>query len=116
MGSQDCSSKVSSTETEALSALSLDFDSILCHTSRLMTIPGSDSAWQERWHSVNEVAAHLGVSPDTVYRWIEGKDLPAHRIGGPWKCKLVEVDEWVRTTGGKHSGPSSKSKHKARRG
>ncbi len=53
----------------------------------------------ERWHSVDEVAAHLGVARDTVYRWIEQKGLPAHRVGRLWKFKLVEVDEWVRGGG-----------------
>jgi excisionase family DNA binding protein len=49
---------------------------------------------EDRWHSVNEVAVHLGVAVDTVYRWIENKSLPAHRIGRLWKCKLSEVDGW----------------------
>lgn len=50
----------------------------------------------ERWHSVDEVAAHLGVARDTVYRWIDHKGLPAHRVGRLWKFQLAEVDEWVR--------------------
>lgn len=54
---------------------------------------------EDRWYSVNEVAAHLGVAVDTVYRWIENKSLPAHRIGRLWKCQLAEVDEWVRAGG-----------------
>ena len=45
--------------------------------------------------SVDEVAGHLGVAKDTVYRWIESKALPAHRVGRLWKFKLSEVDEWV---------------------
>ncbi len=50
----------------------------------------------EPWVSVEEVAAHLSVAKDSVYRWIERKDLPAHRVGRLWKFKLSEVDEWVR--------------------
>lgn len=53
----------------------------------------------ERWSSVGEVAEHLGVAPDTVYRWIERKALPAHRVGRLWKFKLSEVDDWVRNGG-----------------
>ena len=49
-----------------------------------------------RWLSVQEIAVHLGSSRDTVYRWIEDRKLPAHRIGRCWKFKLDEVDEWVR--------------------
>lgn len=49
-----------------------------------------------RWLSVKEIAHHLGTSRDTVYRWIEDKKLPAHRIGRFWKFKTEEVDKWVR--------------------
>lgn len=51
----------------------------------------------EPWVSVDEVAKHLGVNKESVYRWIERKGLPAHRVGRLWKCQLSEVDEWVRT-------------------
>ena len=50
----------------------------------------------EAWVSVDEVAKHLGVTKDSIYRWIEHKGLPAHKIGRLWKCKLSEVDTWVR--------------------
>ena len=51
---------------------------------------------QERWLSVDEIAAHLGVNPDTVYKWIERKQMPAHKLGKLWKFKATEVDEWIR--------------------
>jgi excisionase family DNA binding protein len=54
---------------------------------------------QERWLSVQEVAAHLGVSRETIYAWIKGKDMPAHRVGRHWKFKRSEVDDWVRRDG-----------------
>ena len=50
----------------------------------------------EPWVSVDQVAAHLGVAKDTVYRWIEAKGLPAQRVGRLWKLKLSDVDLWVR--------------------
>ena len=53
----------------------------------------------EPWASVEDVAKHLGVAKDSVYRWIEARKLPAHRIGRLWKFKLSEVDEWVRARG-----------------
>lgn len=54
------------------------------------------SAGPEPWVSVDAVAEHLGVARDSVYRWIESRQLPAHRIGRLWKFKLSEVDSWVR--------------------
>jgi excisionase family DNA binding protein len=56
-------------------------------------------AEQEPWASVEDVAKHLGIAKDTVYRWIGSKALPAHKIGRLWKFKLTEVDEWVRSGG-----------------
>jgi len=52
----------------------------------------------ERWLSVDEIAAHLGVVRETVYRWIGRKALPAHRIGKFWRFSLEEVDEWARSS------------------
>lgn len=53
----------------------------------------------ERWCSVDEVAEHLGVARDTVYRWIDHRGLPAKKIGRLWKLKLSEVDDWVNAGG-----------------
>ncbi len=51
------------------------------------------------WVSVEDVARHLGVVRDSVYRLIEHRGLPAHKIGRLWKFKLSEVDDWVRAEG-----------------
>lgn len=51
---------------------------------------------EERWMSVEDIAKHLGVRSTTVYRWIEGRGLPAHRVGKLWMLKKSEVDQWVR--------------------
>ena len=53
----------------------------------------------EPWTSVDDVARHLGVAKDSVYRWIDRRGLPAHRIGRLWKFKISEVDAWVRAGG-----------------
>jgi len=50
----------------------------------------------EPWVSVDEVARHIGVAKDTIYRWIDTRTMPAHRVGRLWKFKLSDVDEWVR--------------------
>ncbi len=50
----------------------------------------------EPWISLEDAAAHLGVSKDTVHRWLRKRGLPAHKVGHLWKFKVSEVDEWVR--------------------
>ncbi len=51
---------------------------------------------QERWLSVEEIAVHLGVNRDTIYKWIDRRQMPAHKLGKLWKFKASEVDEWIR--------------------
>lgn len=72
----------------------------------------------EPWSSVDEVAKHLGVAQDSIYRWIEARGLPAHKIGRLWKFKPSEVDEWVRVVGadGGEKPTSKTSTAKAKRG
>ena len=57
---------------------------------------GNQHNMNERWLSVEEIAAHLGVNPDTVYKWIERKKMPAHKVGRLWKFQATEVDAWIR--------------------
>lgn len=54
---------------------------------------------EDRWLSVEEIAIYLGVSKDTIYNWINGKNMPAQKIGRFWKFKKDEVDEWVKSGG-----------------
>lgn len=49
----------------------------------------------EKWSSLEEIAEHLGVSKDTIYRWISTKQMPAHKVGKLWKFKISEIDKWV---------------------
>ena len=42
------------------------------------------------------IAEHLGVSTDTIHRWIRAKKIPAHRVGLLRKFMVSEVDQWVR--------------------
>lgn len=60
---------------------------------------GSKVANTEPWLSVEEIAAHLGVSKETIYRWLEKGRIPSHRVGKLWKFKTAEVDDWVRSGG-----------------
>jgi len=63
-----------------------------------------DAVLPEPWVSVEDIARHLGVSKDTIYRWIEAQRLPAHKVGRFWKFKLQEIDEWVRAGGAAEAG------------
>ena len=55
----------------------------------------SHTPTDDRWLSVTEISSYLGVKPDTVYKWINRKQLPAHKVGRLWKFRRLEVDHWV---------------------
>jgi len=52
-----------------------------------------------RWLSVDEIRKYLGVSKDTIYKWIDKHGMPSHRMGRLWKFKKEQVDAWVEAGG-----------------
>jgi excisionase family DNA binding protein len=62
---------------------------------------------EDRWLSVDEIAGYLGVKRDTVYKWIDRKHMPAHKVGRLWKFRKEEVDRWVRNDGDAQRGGSN---------
>lgn len=70
----------------------------------------NDTVFDDRWLSVEEIAAYLGVKRDTVYKWLIRKDMPAHKAGRLWKFKVSEVDEWVRSGASAPARPGRRRK------
>ena len=58
------------------------------------------------WLSVEQVAEYLGISKETVYRWLEKGKVPAHRVGKLWRFDTQEIDSWVKA-GGAGRNPTS---------
>lgn len=53
----------------------------------------------EPWAGTKEIAEHLGVTKDTVHKWIKAESIPCCRVGKLWKFKKSEVDAWVKSGG-----------------
>jgi len=51
----------------------------------------------DRWLSVDEIAAYLGIKRETIYKWLAEKNMPAHKLGKLWKFRKDEVDAWLRS-------------------
>lgn len=51
----------------------------------------------DRWLSVDEIAAYLGVKRDTIYKWITRRGMPARKVGRLWKFRKSEVDRWIES-------------------
>lgn len=52
---------------------------------------------EDRWLSLREISEYLGARRETIYKWIEIKNMPGHRIGRYWKFKKEEVDAWIKS-------------------
>jgi len=51
----------------------------------------------DRWLSVDDIAAYLGIKRETLYKWLAKKDMPAHKVGRLWKFRIEEIDQWVKS-------------------
>ena len=50
----------------------------------------------EGWPSLDKIGAHFRVNPDTIYKWITWKSMPALKLGRLRKFLASEVDQWVK--------------------
>lgn len=58
-----------------------------------------DNEYIEKWSTLKEVQAYLGVGRETILQWIAKRKMPAYKVGKLWKFKLSEVDGWIRSGG-----------------
>ena len=53
-----------------------------------------DEVTSDRWLSVDEIAGYLGVKRYTIYKWIERKNMPAHKVGSLWNESSSRTRAW----------------------
>ncbi|ABM58358.1 phage transcriptional regulator, AlpA [Verminephrobacter eiseniae EF01-2] len=53
--------------------------------------------------TIDEVAAYLKASKRTVYRLAASGKLPAFKLGGTWRFRRGELDQWIASHIGKAS-------------
>ena len=53
----------------------------------------------EKYVTMKEMQAYLGVRRETILQWISKRNMPAYKVGRLWKFKLSEVDAWIRSGG-----------------
>lgn len=50
---------------------------------------------ETRWLSTADAAKRLGITPRTLYRFIDEGQLPAYRFGRVIRLKQSEIDEFI---------------------
>jgi len=51
--------------------------------------------------TLDEVAAYLKAGKRTVYRLAADKKIPAFKLGGTWRFRRGELDQWIASRIGK---------------
>ncbi|MFQ5927219.1 MAG: helix-turn-helix domain-containing protein, partial [Terriglobia bacterium] len=45
--------------------------------------------------NIREASDYLGISPDTLYRYVYQDKIPAFKLGNRWKFKKTVLDRWM---------------------
>ena len=51
--------------------------------------------------TIDEVAAYLKAGKRTVYRLASKGTIPAFKLGGTWRFRRAELDQWIASRIGK---------------
>ncbi len=46
--------------------------------------------------TVREVAEYLKVKARTIYRLVSKKEIPGFKVGGSWRFRKSEIDQWTK--------------------
>jgi excisionase family DNA binding protein len=57
---------------------------------------------------IREASDYLGVSRDTLYKYVYQERIPAFKLGNRWKFKKTLLDRWMETQ-------STQSEHRSTR-
>jgi len=44
---------------------------------------------------IREASEYLGVSRETLYKYVMGERIPAFKLGNRWKFKKTVLDRWM---------------------
>ena len=45
--------------------------------------------------NIRQASQYLGVSPDTLYKYVGEQKIPAFKLGNRWRFKKSKLDEWM---------------------
>ena len=62
--------------------------------------------------NIRQASQYLGVSPDTLYKYVGEQKIPAFKLGNRWRFKKSRLDQWMEEKSSEME-PQSKRKPKA---
>src|SRR5690242_4574078 len=62
--------------------------------------------------NIRQASQYLGVSPDTLYKYVGEQKIPAFKLGNRWRFKKSRLDQWMEEKSSEME-PQAKRKPKA---
>ena len=62
--------------------------------------------------NIRQASQYLGVSPDTLYKYVGEQKIPAFKLGSRWRFKKSRLDQWMEEKSSEME-PQAKRKPKA---
>jgi excisionase family DNA binding protein len=78
-------------------------------TERLTTMADSPEVM-----NIRQASQYLGVSPDTLYKYVYEEKIPAFKLGNRWKFKKTILDSWMERKSTLGEGRGKKKPSSAR--
>ncbi len=64
--------------------------------------------------NIRQASQYLGVSPDTLYKYVYEEKIPAFKLGNRWKFKKTILDSWMERKSSLGEGRDKKRPKAAR--
>ena len=55
----------------------------------------TDMADSREVMNIRQASQYLGVSPDTLYKYVNEQRIPAFKLGNRWRFKKSRLDQWM---------------------
>ena len=65
--------------------------------------------------NIRQASQYLGISPDTLYKYLSEGKLPAFKLGNRWRFKKTTLDRWMELQSEKGAGQGRKRAVSSRR-
>ena len=64
--------------------------------------------------NIRQASQYLGISPDTLYKYVYEEKIPAFKLGNRWKFKKTILDSWMEQKSSMGEGKAKKRPRAAR--
>ena len=60
--------------------------------------------------NIRQASLYLGISPDTLYKYLSEGRIPAFKLGNRWRFKKTTLDRWME-----HQSQGAESRNRSTR-